>query len=93
AGGAGVVLAVLEKVLPKKTARWVPSPAAMGIAFVIPASYSISMALGGVISLLALRTNETWAKRFVVVIASGIVAGEGLVGVGLAIQKVLEGGG
>ena len=32
----GVVGAVLEKVLPKKWAAWVPSPTAVGIAFVIP---------------------------------------------------------
>ena len=90
AGAAGVVLAILEKVLPKKTAKWVPSPAAMGIAFVIPASYSISMFLGGLISFLGLRFAKTWTKRFLIVIASGIVAGEGLVGVGIAIHTALK---
>lgn len=90
AGGAGIVLAILEKLLPKHVAKWVPSPAAMGIAFVIPASYSISMFLGGVISLLGLRFAKTWTKRFLIVIASGIVAGEGLVGVGIAIYTALK---
>jgi len=91
AGAAGVVLAIAEKMLPKKVAKWVPSPAAMGIAFVIPASYSISMFLGGVISVVAMRFANTWAKRFLIVVASGIVAGEGLVGVGIAVYKVVAG--
>lgn len=90
AGLAGIILAIMEKVLPKHVAKWVPSPAAMGIAFVIPASYSISMFLGGLISVLGMRYAKTWTKRFLIVIASGIVAGEGLVGVGIAIYTALK---
>ena len=38
-GGIGIVLAILEKVLPKKVRTFVPSPAAVGIAIVVPAYY------------------------------------------------------
>lgn len=91
AGGIGVVLAVLEKVLSKEKRKWVPSPGAMGLALVIPAYYAISMFLGGLISVVAERINSKWAKRFVIVIAAGIIAGESLVGVGIAIYQTLTG--
>lgn len=90
-GGLGVVLAVLEKVLSKEKRKFVPSPSAMGLALVIPAYYAISMFLGGLISVVAERVNSKWAKRFVIVIAAGIIAGESLVGVGIAIYQTLTG--
>ena len=91
AGGVGVVFAVLEKVLSKEKRKWVPSPGAMGLALVIPAYYAISMFLGGFISVVAERIDPKWAKRFVIVIAAGIIAGESLVGVGIAIYETLAG--
>jgi len=90
-GGVGIVLAILEKVLSKEKRKWVPSPGAMGLALVIPAYYAISMFLGGLISVAAERVNPKWAKRFVIVIAAGIIAGESLVGVGIAIYQTLTG--
>ena len=87
----GTLAAVLEKLLPKKWAPWVPSPTAVGIAFVIPAFYSISMALGGVLAWLLMKKVKDWATRFMIVIAAGIIAGDSLTGVALAIQKILAG--
>lgn len=89
AGIAGIVLAVLEKVAPKKVRTWVPSPASMGLALVIPAYNSVSMFLGGTVALLAVRYVKTWAGRFLLVLASGIIAGESLTGVGVAIVQML----
>jgi OPT family oligopeptide transporter len=90
AGGAGVVLAIMEKKLPKKLAKWTPSPAALGLAFVIPAWNSMSMFFGAVVALLVTKYAETWAERFLIVLASGLIAGESLMGVGIAIQKVIS---
>ncbi len=89
AGGAGIALAVAEKTLPKKLAQWTPSPAAMGLAFVIPAWNSMSMFFGAVVALLVTKYAETWSERFLIVLASGLIAGESLTGVGIAIQKVI----
>ena len=90
AGAIGIVLALLEKVLSKRAATFVPSPTGIGLALVIPAYYSISMCLGGLIAWAGSKWFKTWAKRFMIVLASGIIAGESLVGVGLAIQNALE---
>jgi len=88
AGALGVLLAVMEKTLPKRGRPWVPSPASMGLAFVIPAYNSISVFIGGVAALIAARVAKTWSGRFVVVLAAGLIAGESLTGVGLAVHKV-----
>jgi uncharacterized oligopeptide transporter (OPT) family protein len=89
-GGLGVALAVLEKRLPRKAAVWVPSPASMGLALVIPAYYAVSMFIGGLVGVLSMRYAKKWSTRFLIVIASGIIAGESITGVGIAIQKIIS---
>jgi uncharacterized oligopeptide transporter (OPT) family protein len=88
AGIAGMILAILEKVLPKGVKSWVPSPASIGLAFVIPAFYSVSFFLGGVIALLISRLAPTWSGRFLIVLAAGIIAGESITGMILAFVKL-----
>ena len=90
-GVFGLLGAILEKVLPKKAAVWVPSPTAVGLAFVIPAYYSVSMALGGVIAWFMMKRYTAWATRFMIVLAAGVIAGDSLTGVGLAVVKILGG--
>ena len=90
-GVVGIVAAVAEKVLPKNLAHWVPSPTAVGLAFCIPAYYAVSMALGGVISIICLKYAKEWSSRFMVVLAAGLIAGDSLMGVGMAIWKILAG--
>ena len=90
-GVFGLLGAILEKVLPKKAATWVPSPTAVGLAFVIPAYYSVSMALGGVLAWALMKRFKAWSTRFLIVLAAGIIAGDSLTGVGLAIAKILGG--
>ena len=90
-GTVGVVLAVLEKVLRPERARWVPSPTAIGLAFVIPAYYSISMAAGALLSEGLRRRWPTWTRRFLIVVAAGVVAGDSLMGVGVAVVRILSG--
>jgi len=88
---AGIVLAVLEKTMPPKVRRWVPSPASMGLAFVIPAYNAFSMFLGSLVGWALGKWVPSWSARFLIVFASGIIAGESLTGVGLAIRQVLFG--
>ncbi len=90
-GLAGIVLAVLEKVLPKRIRTFVPSPASLGLAFVIPAYNSFSMFLGALVAWALTRWVSNWATRFLIVFASGLIAGESLTGVGLALEQILVG--
>lgn len=89
AGALGILLAILEK-QKGKWVKLVPSPASIGIAMVIPAYYSVSMFLGSAVALLLTRAVPSWSARFLIVVASGLVAGESLAGVGLAIRETLR---
>jgi uncharacterized oligopeptide transporter (OPT) family protein len=87
----GIVLAVLEKVLPPKAVQWVPSPGSIGLAMVVPAWNALSMFFGAVIAAVITKVNPAWAKRLMIVVAAGLIAGESLVGVALAIWATLSG--
>ncbi len=88
AGVAGVLLPVLEKYLPKKAALWVPSPAAVGLAFVINGFNAVSFFIGGTLALVASKLFKTWSARFLVAICAGLVAGESLTNVGIVIGRL-----
>lgn len=90
-GAVGIVLAILEKTLPKKVVRWVPSPVSIGLAFAIPAYYAFSFFLGAVLFEVAKKVSDSWVKRFAIVLAAGIMAGESLMGVADAIWKMFGG--
>ncbi|MGB0588651.1 MAG: OPT family oligopeptide transporter [Myxococcota bacterium] len=87
-GVYGLLAAILEKVLPKKAAAWVPSPTAVGLAFVIPAYYSVSMAFGGILAWLLMKRYKAWSTRFMIVLAAGVIAGDSLTGVGVALSEL-----
>jgi uncharacterized oligopeptide transporter (OPT) family protein len=89
AGTVGIMLSVLEKTLPKHLAPWVPSGAGIGIAFCITGYYAVSMFAGAVIALVWSRKHPTSHQRFCLVLAAGLIAGESLMGVIVAITKIL----
>jgi uncharacterized oligopeptide transporter (OPT) family protein len=91
AGGlAGIALALGDKLLHPRVRRWLPSASAIGLAFVLPAYNSISMCLGAVLVALLGRWVPSWSARFAVVVASGLIAGESLAGVGIALEGMLS---
>ncbi len=90
-GVAGILLAVLEKTLPGKARVWVPSPTSVGLAFVIPAYNAISMFLGAMAAWVLGKWVPDWTTRFLIILASGLIAGESLAGVALAVMEILGG--
>ena len=79
--GIGALMAVAEQVLPPARARWLPSPVAVGLAFVIPASISIMMCLGAVLVAAFHAWRPVWSARYAVAASAGLIAGESLMGV------------
>jgi len=92
AAAAAAVLTVLERLLPARVRRFVPSPVGIGLAFVIPAHTALSMFCGGLVLLILGRLTPGWTRRFAVPICAGIIAGESLTGVGLLLHEYLAGG-
>ncbi|MFL5358532.1 OPT/YSL family transporter [Archangium sp.] len=80
-GGAllGVGLVLLERFAPEPVRRFVPSPIALGLAFALPASISLSIFLGAVAAALLARAKPALAEAATVPLASGLIAGESLV--------------
>jgi uncharacterized oligopeptide transporter (OPT) family protein len=78
----GITLALLEKFAPKKLRAFLPSPSGLGIAMVVPGSNCIAMFIGASIAEVARRRQR---EGLVVPIASGLIAGESLMGVVVAI--------
>lgn len=87
---AGVLMGVLEGVLPVWRLRWLPSSAALGLAFIIPASISLMMTFGALLAWLFAARWGSLAERFVIVAAAGLVAGESMAGVGISLAQLLR---
>jgi uncharacterized oligopeptide transporter (OPT) family protein len=86
----GVLLGTLEGLLPERRLRWLPSSAALGLAFIIPASISLMMTLGAVLAWAFASRWRSLGERFVIVAAAGLVAGESMAGVGASLWQLLR---
>ncbi len=90
AGGAGGVMAVVESFAPAKVKRFLPSVAGAGVAVMVPFMYSFNMFIGAAIAWVMNRTAPKFTAGFLVVIASGLIAGETLMGVAIKFYEVLH---
>jgi len=81
AGLLGIALALAERFLPARMRNFVPSSAALGLAFVVPASTSLTLFVGALLGAVLSRIAPVWSSRFLLSIAAGLVAGESLFGV------------
>jgi len=91
-GTLGIVLTLLERAFPKHK-PFIPSPVGVGLAFTITGYYSVSMFIGALLAAGLHRANKQMAEEYVVPVSSGVIAGESLMGVAialLAVAKVLE---
>jgi uncharacterized oligopeptide transporter (OPT) family protein len=86
--GAGAVLAGLEMLLPKYK-RWIPSPVGLGLGLMLPFFNPISMFAGAVIAWLWSKRNSANAERYAIPVASGIIAGESIVSIAIALVNNL----
>jgi uncharacterized oligopeptide transporter (OPT) family protein len=80
---AGTVLAITEWVFPKER-KWVPSATGMGLGLLLPFFTSLSFGLGALAAWFFGRISKRQAERLVVPVASGLIAGESIVGVVVA---------
>src|SRR2546426_3933926 len=91
-GTLGLVLTLLERAFPKHK-HFIPSPTGFGLAFTITGYYSVSMFIGALLAAGFHKVNKKLAEEYVVPVSSGLIAGESLMGVAialLAVAKVVE---
>ncbi len=84
----GAAIPLLRKFAPSLK-PYLPSGLAFGIAFIVPAYYSIAMFIGAMLFVAWRNRNPASAKMLGFAIASGCIAGEGLMGVVNAALEVL----
>jgi OPT family oligopeptide transporter len=97
-GVVGLVLAALPVLLPKQQ-KYLPSPAAIGLAWVFQWYSSLMFFLGAVLAALFQKRSPKRAEEFTFPVASGVIAGGSLMGVALVfwengrdlLQKILGG--
>jgi len=87
---AGIALAVSDRF--PRARRFAPSAIAMGIGFILPASVSVSLALGAIGFAVVARVAPGWFERIGPAFASGLIVGEGLAGVATAAVTVASAG-
>ena len=78
----GAMLAVMEK--SERYAKYSLSATGVGIAMVVPAYYCVSMFLGSMVKLYLDRRHKDFSDEYVFPVASGTIAGEGVMGVCVA---------
>ena len=86
----GSLVPILRRSLPENIATYLPSGLAFGIAFIVPAYYSVAMFLGALAYQAWLRADRVAATALGFAVASGLIAGEGLMGVVNAILTYFE---
>jgi uncharacterized oligopeptide transporter (OPT) family protein len=77
---AGVLLTLLPKFFPKQ-AKWMPSAAGLGLAWTFHWHYGLLFLLGAVIGAWIEKKRPQVAKDYTFPVASGVIAGESLMGV------------
>jgi putative OPT family oligopeptide transporter len=82
---AGVLLTVLER----RGWRWLPAPAAMGVAFVLPAFASVTILAGALLFAALVRARPAFCDNHGPSLAAGGIAGESIMGLVLAAAAVL----
>lgn len=90
AGGVGLAVGALLALLGRtRWSRFCPSPAAMGIAMIIPASLSVAGLVGVLAALAARKLRPSLDEDAVTSLAAGGLAGESMMGVVIAVLVLL----
>jgi OPT family oligopeptide transporter len=87
-----VVFTLFGELGSKKIKPWVPSPTGLGLSFILPASNSYTFMVGALIAAIWARRSPKTSDMYAVAIASGLIAGESVMGVIVAIWNAMHSG-
>lgn len=77
--GIGILLPIIERLLPANARKYMPSATGLGLAFMLPFYNSLAFVIGAVISWGWSKVSKLSHEQFNVPLASGLVAGESLI--------------
>ena len=84
----GIVIPLLEMRFPRAK-KFIPSATGLGLAFTINGYNSISFFVGACLALWFSKARPKVHEKYTVPVASGIIAGESLMGVAIALMTAL----
>jgi OPT family oligopeptide transporter len=84
-GLIGVILPMVEALAPSKLKRFIPSATGIGLSMVIPFFNSLGMFIGALFALVLEKLLPKIAADYVVPVASGVIAGESIMGIIVAL--------
>lgn len=87
ASAVAAALTILDRV--QVVRRYVPSPMAIGLSFILSANLVIAIGLGAVISWAVLNRTTRVTRHVLIPFASGLIGGEGIMMVVVAAAMVL----
>jgi putative OPT family oligopeptide transporter len=83
----GILLPLLEKWFPKHK-KYIPAPTGLGIAFTINGYNAVMMFIGALAALMLSKAKPAIHEEYTIPVSSGIIAGESLMGVLIALLTV-----
>jgi uncharacterized oligopeptide transporter (OPT) family protein len=83
----GILLPLLEMWFPKQK-KFIPAPTGLGLAFTINGYNAVSMFIGACIALWLSKAKPKTHEEYTVPVSSGIIAGESLMGVLIALLAI-----
>lgn len=90
AGMTGVLLGILDVLMPVRHLRYLPNGAALGLSLILPASVSLMIALGAIVTFMTSLRWRRWTEQFGITTAAGLIAGESMTGVGASFLSLLR---
>src|SRR3990170_2342139 len=85
-GLVGILLTLLPRIFPASR-HLIPSPAGVGLAWTFHWHYGLLFFIGGVLGWWVEKKHPKWSEEFTFPVASGWIAGESLMGVGLVMWE------
>lgn len=86
-GLVGVALPVIAALAPKKLRPFMPSAMGIGLAWIMPFANALSFAVGAVIAWIWSKVSAKNCESYCAPVASGLIAGEGLIKAGIAMSS------
>ncbi len=84
-GLIGILIPLIDLYAPKKLKKFIPSAMGIGLSMVIPFFNSLSMFIGASIATVLYAKKSAFAEKYVIPVSSGIIAGESLMGILIAL--------
>lgn len=85
----GILITIAERLFPKAR-PYIPSAMGLGLAFCIPFWNCLSMFIGGLVAFFIEKARPALAEKYTIPTASGLIAGESLMGIFITLAFALE---